>query len=77
MALSLNGKKSNLKKQDFLQYFAVEQLALNQNIISEVIQGIQQAIPTWRELIGISFLSPQMREKYLNLLEERCERLGL
>ena len=77
MALPLNGKKSNLKKQDFFEYFAVEQLELNQNIISEVIQDIQQAIPKWMELISASFLSQLMQEKYLHLLEERCKRLEL
>lgn len=77
MALPLNGKKSNLKKNDFIRYFAVEQLGLNQNIILEVMQKIQQAIPRWKALIGVSFLSQQMQEKYLHLLEERCKRLEL
>lgn len=77
MALPLNGKKNNLKKQDFFGYFAVDRLGLNQNVVSEVIQEIQRAIPRWRELIGYSFLSQQMQEKYLRLLEERCKRLEL
>ncbi|MBV9575016.1 MAG: HipA domain-containing protein [Gammaproteobacteria bacterium] len=77
IALSLNGKKSNLKKQDFLQYFAVERLGLNQIIISEVIQQIQQALPQWHNLINISFLSKVMKKKYLALLLERSDRLGL
>jgi serine/threonine-protein kinase HipA len=77
MALSLNGKKSNLKKQDFLEYLAVDRLELNQNVISEVIHEIKQAIPTWKKLLGVSFLSQPMQEKYLHLLEERCKRLGL
>lgn len=77
MALPINGKKKNLKKQDLLRYFAVERLGLNQTIISEVLQEIQQAIPKWKELIGLSFLSQDMQEKYLQLLEERCKRLEL
>ncbi len=77
IALSLNGKKSNLKKQDFFNYFAVDRLELNQNVISGVIQEIQQAIPKWKELISVSFLSQPMQEKYLSLLEERCSKLGL
>lgn len=76
MALPLKGKKNNLTKHDFLNYFAVEQLELNQNIINGVIQAFNQIIPTWRELIGLSFLSPPMQKKYLQLLEERCERLN-
>lgn len=76
MALPLNGKKNNLRKNDFLQYFA-ERLKLNQTAINEVIHQIQLAIPTWQQLISYSFLSSAMQEKYLNLLEERCQRLGL
>jgi serine/threonine-protein kinase HipA len=75
MALPLNGKKNNLRRNDFLNYFAVERLRLNKNITTEVIQEIQQAIPEWKELISISFLSKEMKKSYLDLLNERCDRL--
>lgn len=77
MGLPLNGKKNNLTKRDLLGYFAVERLGLNQNIITEVVQEIQQAFPRWQELVGNSYLSPSMQEKYLHLLKERCKRLEL
>ncbi|SRR5579883_223804 len=77
VALSLNGKKNNLRKRDFLEYFAKERLELNQTIIIGVLQEIKQAIPQWQELIGNSFLSLRMQEKYLDLLKERCQRLEL
>jgi len=76
IALPLRGRKNNLTKRDFFNYFAVEQLRLNQKVIDGVIQEFHQAIPEWRELIGFSFLSQQMQEKYLQLLDERCERLN-
>ncbi len=77
LALSLNGKKNNLKKNDFLRYFAIERLGLNQAIISEAIQQIEQAFPHWKKLIEVSFLSESMRKKYINLLDERYQRLEL
>lgn len=77
IALPLKGKKNNLKKRDFLDYFASGRLGLNQNVIAEVIQDIQHTIPCWKELIGNSFLSKAMQEKYLHLLEERCRRLDV
>ncbi len=77
MALPLNGKKNNLTRRDFLQYFALEKLELNQNVIRGVMEEFRQIIPQWRELIGSSFLSPQMQEKYLQLLDERSERLSI
>ncbi len=77
LALPLNGKKKNLRKRDFLDYFAQERLLLNQGTINEVIEQIKQALPGWKELIDKSFLSAPMKSKYSELLKERCERLEL
>lgn len=77
IALPLKGKKNNLTKSDFLKYFAMEKLGLNQNVIDVIVQEFHHVIPKWRELIGFSFLSQQMQEKYLELLDERCERLNI
>jgi len=77
IALPLGGKKNNLTKKDFFKYFAVERLALNPKIIDCIIQDFHQIIPQWRTLIGLSFLSQAMQDKYLKLLDERCERLNL
>lgn len=76
LALPLKGKKNNLTKNDFLKYFAVEKLGLNQNVIDEVVQEFHQILPEWRELISLSFLSQQMQEKYLQLLDQRCQQLN-
>lgn len=77
MALPLNGKKNNIQKRDFLDYFAMQRLGLNQNIVTEVMEELEQTIPSWRKLIGKSFLSPPMQKQYLHLLEERQKRLGV
>lgn len=77
LALPLRGKKSKLSKRDFLEYFALERLNLNEKIIADVLQEINQALPEWKELITRSFLSKPMQEKYVQLLQERSERLGL
>lgn len=76
IALPLRGRKNNLTKRDLFAYFAVEQLKLNQTIIGGVIQEFEQCIPEWRKLIGFSFLSQHMQNQYLQLLNERCERLN-
>lgn len=77
LALPLKGKKNHLTKKDFLHYFAIEKLGLNQNVIDGIVQEFCLAIPVWRELIGCSFLTPPMQEKYLELLDERCRRLDI
>lgn len=77
IALPLNGKKNNLRKKDIFTYFAQEKLQLNNNVINKVIQEFKQKLPEWKKIISISFLSTAMQEKYLKLLEERCDRLGM
>lgn len=76
-ALPLNGKKTNLRKNDLLSYFAIEKLRLNNTIIDEVINEIRQALPVWHQFINKSFLSGSMRNRYLHLLDERTKRIGL
>lgn len=75
IALPLHGKKKNLQRKDFLEYFAVEKLGLNQVTIDQVIQQIEQSIPDWKILIEKSFLSPLMQTKYLELLTERWKKI--
>ncbi|MFV8271257.1 HipA domain-containing protein [Flavobacterium sp. GT2N3] len=73
IALTLKGKKSNLKAADFIEYYAKDRLQLNDKTISIILEQMQQAIPKWKELLGISFLSEDMKEKYLNLLETKTQ----
>ncbi len=75
VALPIRGKKSNLTKQDFFQYFADERLGLNKKVVADVMQGFQKSIPEWENLLRISFLSSQMQAKYISLLEKRCKQL--
>ncbi|MBJ7881007.1 HipA domain-containing protein [Gelidibacter salicanalis] len=73
IALSLKGKKSNLKASDFIDYYAKERLLLNEKTIATALQQLKKATPKWKELLEISFLSDDMKEKYLKLLETRIK----
>lgn len=75
IALPLNGKKSNLTKRDLLDYYAIQHLQLNKNVINAVIQEIEEAIPEWHTLISHSFLSKPMQKKYRELLDNRWQKL--
>jgi serine/threonine-protein kinase HipA len=77
LALPLNGKKNRLKKDDFLYYFAEERLELLQKSIAQTTLRISKAYPRWIELIQKSFLSDNMKDKYKELLNERCNLLEL
>lgn len=74
MALTLKGKKSNLKKADFINYYAKERLGLSDKTLDSILLTMIKCLPEWNELIEISFLSDDMKEKYLKLLGERIKR---
>jgi len=73
IALTLKGKKSNLKATDFIDYYGKERLQLNEKTIASILEQMKKATPKWEELIEISFLSDEMKEKYWNLLKTRIQ----
>jgi serine/threonine-protein kinase HipA len=77
MALPLKGKKSNLTRNDLLDYFARERLQINQRVLNDVLSRFARAIPAWHELLDHSFLSADAKQKYAALLAERGQRMQL
>ncbi|RAV30909.1 HipA domain-containing protein [Sinomicrobium soli] len=73
IALTLKGKKRNLKASDFTDYYAKERLQLNDKTIAVILRQIQKTAPKWKELIEISFLSDDMKEKYFKVLGSRLK----
>lgn len=76
IALSLKGKKSNLNRNILINYFGRERCNLTDKIIERTFDTIQKALSSWFELIDISFLSEEMRDRYRNLLQKRIDILG-
>lgn len=77
IALTLGGKKKNLTAELLIDYFGKERLKLNNRIIAQIIDKIKSELDNWYKLINFSFLSPSMKEKYLNLLKSRKTQLEL
>jgi serine/threonine-protein kinase HipA len=75
LALPLRGKKSNITREDLVSYYGGERLGLPVSIIQDVLGQVEAAIPAWKEKIGHSFLSEKKQRAYLQLLENRCERV--
>ncbi|MCB9208472.1 MAG: HipA domain-containing protein [Ignavibacteriales bacterium] len=75
IALPIEGKKNNLNKKNLIDYFGKELLLLNQKIINQNLDEIFNSKPKWHNLIEISFLNNEMKEKYYNLLTERWKRI--
>lgn len=76
-ALPIRGKKSNLTKRDLIQYFGKERLNLNDKIIAKILQSFIEKRPALYDLIQNSFLNKEMKQKYLELSEDRYKRLEL
>ncbi|WP_166919876.1 hypothetical protein [Flavobacterium poyangense] len=74
MVLKLKGKKNNFKANDFIDYFGKERLGLSDKIINQILKRMFESAVKWNELIEISFLTEEMKEKYFKLLQERLRR---
>jgi serine/threonine-protein kinase HipA len=71
IALPIKGKKSNLTRNDFVDYFGKERLQLNNQTISLVLNELKEIILEWKKEIAISFLSKEAKEAYTDLFEKR------
>jgi serine/threonine-protein kinase HipA len=73
LALSMGGKKSRFKKADFVAYG--QNLGLTGKQIDGVFNRFLKFKKKASQWIEDSFLSAEMREEYLKLLEERYGRI--
>jgi serine/threonine-protein kinase HipA len=69
LALTLNGKKRKLKKQDFDEL--PKAMKVDDKSIENVYEKFKKAIPLWMPCIDASFLPGQMKEEYKALIRER------
>lgn len=74
LALTLNGKKSRLKLSDFLKASAT--MGIEENVTMQLIASMRNALPAWTELINNSFLSEEMKNAYLALIDKRIKELS-
>lgn len=75
LALTLNGKKSNFRQEDF-QTFA-QHFGLNAKQIENIWKRFARALPAVKAFIDSGLISNEMKVTYQNLVSERAERLGL
>ena len=73
LALPLNGKKNNFRKKDFDLFAA--QLEINESALRKIYEKFDNSLAEMKQLINKSFLSKEMKEKYIALLDERWKVL--
>ncbi len=76
IALPMKGKKRKLTRTLLIDYFGKERCELTDKSIDKVLETITLSVPKWEELIGNSFLSHEMKGKYLTLLKARLNVIG-
>ena len=75
LALTLNGKKRKLKRSDFEK--AMQQSSIDEKVIKNIFLKFEKVLPEWKAFINISFLSKEIKEKYIELIEYRLNKIML
>mgnify|MGYP004443489977 FL=1 len=73
LALTLNGKKSNIKAKDFI--IAASTLSLPENVITNLFGKYKALGEKFIEYINHSFLTDELKEQYITLISERLSRI--
>jgi len=75
LALTLNGKKRKLRKDDFQKAFALN--GLDEKSIESIFAKFSKVIPHWIKFIQLSLVPEAMKSTYIELIDERAKRLGI
>ena len=74
LALTLNGKKRKLKKQDFIA--AMQRFKLDDKQQNNLFKKMSRAMPKWLDCIDRSFMTEEFKTQYKAILTERMKRLS-
>jgi len=73
LALTLNGKKKKINRNDFIVAFTT--LGLEEKQQENIFKKMVNAKAAWLDFIDISFLNEEMKVAYKNLIQDRFARL--
>lgn len=75
LALTLNGKKKKIKREDFEK--AMRDSGMDEKAITNVFTKFSKALPKWKEVINQSFLPVEKREELQSLISRMATRIRL
>ena len=75
LALTLNGKKKKLRRNDFVAAFTTLKLDSKQQ--ENIFKKMERSKDKWLEFIDISFLSDDFKLKYKDLIVEQFNRIKI
>ena len=73
LALTLNGKKKKITRNDFIAAFRTLNLDPKQQ--ENIFRKMVSAKAGWMDFIGISFLSDDFKERLMTIIEQRFKRI--
>lgn len=73
IALPLNGKKNNLTRKDFIDYFANDVLGLSHQNITGFLTQLEKHSQEWDTFIDASFLSQDEKMKYAEIYKRNLK----
>ena len=68
-ALTLNGKKRKLKRNDFEKAFT--QSGMDAKVTDRLFLRFEKTLPQWLSFIDASFLSEELKEKYCRIIVDK------
>jgi len=74
LALTLNGKKKNIKKKDFVEVMA--KFHVDNKAIENIFNRFRASLDNWHKFIDISFLPEDMKSSFHTLINERVYRIN-
>ncbi len=74
-ALPLRGKKTHLTQHDLVGYFCQERCRILETEVRKLLDELSCRSASWPSVVRRSFLSEEMKKRYLDLIEERSRKL--
>ncbi len=74
LALTLNGKKKKINRNDFIAAFESAGLESKQQL--NIFKKMERAVPDWIKFLGNSFIRNDLKTSYEELIKERLKRLS-
>lgn len=75
LALTLNGKKKRIKREDFEK--AMRDSGMDEKAIANLFARFSKAIIKWHELINASFLPMDLQEAYHDKIDTMAKRISI
>ena len=73
LALTLNGKKKKITRNDFIAAFRTLNLDPKQQ--ENIFRKMMSSKASWMDFIGISFLNDDFKERLMTIIEQRFNRI--